>query len=314
MKKQAGLTMVEMMVAITISLILLAGISQIYLSNKQTYRVTNEMSRLQENGRFAMSFITQSIYSADHWGCLGHVDNVSDPGNIISADIDNDGSNEGVINFSTGLSAIDNVAVAGIPEASDTIRLISASQDAMSVNGITVAGANSFAVDNASEFSVGDNIMINDCKNAQISAITGIAGNTVTISDNLLRAYIDSTVHKLLSTTYTLGVNAAGNPALYMDDTMDGSNTIELVEGVENMQIIFGEDTDADLVPDYFVASGTAGLDMNNVVSIRLVLTVRTLENNIALNARDIDGDGTDDDKRIAKDYTAMIALRNRLN
>ncbi|MCP3675718.1 MAG: pilus assembly protein PilW, partial [Gammaproteobacteria bacterium] len=69
MKKQRGISIVEIMIAVTISLILLAGIGQIYLSNKQTYRMTDAVSRLQESGRFAMNFITQSVRSAGHWGC-----------------------------------------------------------------------------------------------------------------------------------------------------------------------------------------------------------------------------------------------------
>lgn len=55
--KQRGLTLMEVMVAITISLILLAGVMQIFLGSRQTYRMQDGLARLQENGRFAMDFI-----------------------------------------------------------------------------------------------------------------------------------------------------------------------------------------------------------------------------------------------------------------
>ena len=307
MKKQAGMSLVEVMVAITISLILLAGIGQIYMSNKQTYRTTDAMSRLQENGRFAMDFISQSVRNSDHWGCLGRFSNVSDPDPVISADVDGDGTDETVANFSAGLSSMNDLAVAGLLLPSDTIRLISASQDGMSVSS-ALAGAATIVVDNAAEFSVGDDILINDCENAEIATITGInlGTDTLTISNNLLREYIDATVHTLVVTTYSLSVNAAGNPALDL-------NGAELVEGVENMQVLYGEDTDGDRVANYYVAPGTI-VNMNNVVSAKLTLTVRTLDDNIALRPRDINNDGVDDDSRIAKNYTATLAIRNRLN
>ena len=59
--RQGGLTLVELMVAITISLVLLAGVVQIFLSNKVTYRVQENLGRIQENGRFAVDLLARSL-------------------------------------------------------------------------------------------------------------------------------------------------------------------------------------------------------------------------------------------------------------
>ena len=48
---QRGMTLVEIMVAITISLVLLSGVMQIFLSSKQTYRMNEELGRLLLNHR-----------------------------------------------------------------------------------------------------------------------------------------------------------------------------------------------------------------------------------------------------------------------
>ena len=52
--QQRGFSMVELMIAITISLLLLAGVIQIFSASRQTYTLQDGMSRLQENARYAL--------------------------------------------------------------------------------------------------------------------------------------------------------------------------------------------------------------------------------------------------------------------
>ena len=61
---QKGFTIVEIMVALTISLVLLAGVFQIYISSKESFRVQNELARLQENQRIAVEFLQRDIRQA----------------------------------------------------------------------------------------------------------------------------------------------------------------------------------------------------------------------------------------------------------
>ena len=48
-KKQWGISLVEVLVAMVISLFLLSGIIQVYLTNTASYSFTNAISRIQEN-------------------------------------------------------------------------------------------------------------------------------------------------------------------------------------------------------------------------------------------------------------------------
>ncbi len=59
--RQSGISLVEIMISLVTGLFLLAGVIQIYLSNKQTYRVVEASSRIQENARFAMEILGQHI-------------------------------------------------------------------------------------------------------------------------------------------------------------------------------------------------------------------------------------------------------------
>lgn len=63
-----GFSLVELMVALVITLILLGGISQIFLSSKKSFVVQNTLSRLQENGRYAVDTITADLRRAGYWG------------------------------------------------------------------------------------------------------------------------------------------------------------------------------------------------------------------------------------------------------
>ena len=57
---QRGFTLIELMIAMLIGVFLMAGIIQIFISAKQGYRLQENLSRLQENGRFAMDFLASS--------------------------------------------------------------------------------------------------------------------------------------------------------------------------------------------------------------------------------------------------------------
>ena len=62
--KQQGLSLVELMVALVLSLVVLLVTTGIYVSNKQTYRFLDQYSQLQENGRFAIYFLREHILQA----------------------------------------------------------------------------------------------------------------------------------------------------------------------------------------------------------------------------------------------------------
>ena len=51
---QHGVGLVEILVAMAIGLLLTAGVIQIFTGSRQTYRVQENLSHLQENGRFAL--------------------------------------------------------------------------------------------------------------------------------------------------------------------------------------------------------------------------------------------------------------------
>lgn len=63
---QQGLTLVELMIALVVSLLLLAGVIQIFLGAHQSYRMDNGLSRVQNNGRYAVHRLQHDLRMAGY--------------------------------------------------------------------------------------------------------------------------------------------------------------------------------------------------------------------------------------------------------
>lgn len=66
----SGFSLVELMIALVIGLILSIGVVQIFSTNRATYQLDESLARAQENGRFALEFLTQDIRHAGYAGCM----------------------------------------------------------------------------------------------------------------------------------------------------------------------------------------------------------------------------------------------------
>lgn len=64
--KQRGLTLVELMIGLVLSLMLMAGVLAIFSSTKQTYTLQESVSRVQEDGYAALELLRQQIVLAGY--------------------------------------------------------------------------------------------------------------------------------------------------------------------------------------------------------------------------------------------------------
>jgi type IV pilus assembly protein PilW len=301
------------------------------------------LSRLQENGRFAMDFITRDNRMIGYQGCGSR----SIIPNVIVAP-QNPNPNPAPVTLpgtprtSTPLIGSDNVVnnwsssacggtncVAG----TDALTYHFGASCAYLTGNLTSVNANiQIPAPNSCNINMYDVVMVSDCSSTDIfiatSASSGSGTQTIAHANNqnngvnLSKAY-GSNAEVLAYRSYSFFIrnNAAGEPALWrLDNAIPTSTTnpLELVEGVENMQILYGADTDAtpDGTPNYYVPAGTAGLNMNQVVSIRISVLVRSMDNGLAAQPVAYTYNGatvTPTDRRIRRVFTSTIALRNRL-
>lgn len=69
MLQQRGLSLVELLISVTLGLILMAGVVQMFLGSKQTFNSQQAMSRVQETGRLAIEYISRDVRMAGYMGC-----------------------------------------------------------------------------------------------------------------------------------------------------------------------------------------------------------------------------------------------------
>ena len=65
-----GLSIIELMVAMTIGLIILAGVSTVFVNTKSGYVSQESTARLQETARFAAHFLMKDLRLSGFYGCI----------------------------------------------------------------------------------------------------------------------------------------------------------------------------------------------------------------------------------------------------
>jgi len=310
------------MIAMVLGLVLMGGVLQVFASTRQSYRVHDAVSRMQESGRMALEVIARDARMADFWGCL------ADPSMVIN-NLDNSGG--GYIDFAAGAIS----GVEGVGGASDTLILRGGIDSGISVEApygpqasanIKIAAGNGLEQD--------DIVFIGDCSNADIFQISNanpdaagvLVHNTGSGSPGnynatnpacpggnahcLSKIYGgDASVYVAQQIVFAIAPGAEGQPALFRDG-------LEFLDGVEDLQIVYGEDTDDTGVANYYVSADQIA-DMDNVISIRFAVVMRSYNDNLsgglAQNYSVLGNNFVAADNRLRQVYTSTVTIRNRL-
>jgi type IV pilus assembly protein PilW len=140
-----------------------------------------------------------------------------------------------------------------------------------------------------------------------IVAVDGVpadGGDTLTIQYESARdCNFAPTVDGLATNVYSI-----------IDDTLD-CNGQAIVDGIEQMQVYFGEDTDDDGVANRLLPPDSVGLEMDRVVSVRIHFLAHTNAVNLALGQQQFYFDNMYqvpiDDGQIRREYSLTLATRN---
>jgi type IV pilus assembly protein PilW len=69
--KQRGLSLVELLVALAISLFLLLAVSLVYVNSKNSFAFANNTTRMAQDGAYAIEAISRDVRMAGYSGCAG---------------------------------------------------------------------------------------------------------------------------------------------------------------------------------------------------------------------------------------------------
>lgn len=350
-RRQQGLTLVELMVALVLGMLVMAGVIQLFIANKETYRVQDGLARVQEAGRFAVYMLSTDIAGGANLGCTGpHHTDFRSVALDVPAELQLD--SEGKL---ATLSGRENVT--GTVTLPSGIQITPASgSDIFNVRGVsTTAGVRyptGRMTDKSDTIDLGhgnlsilesDLLFIGSCTAANIfrasnnvnSSSAGPLEHATTITD---ADGNDSPINSQASLTQVFGEDAIiGKLRSYWyyvkegDDVLDGQTVFslrrvdqtgrdtELITGVEDMQVTYGinDDGDPEKLADRYVTANNV-TDWEDVISVRINLLI----NSVSRAAReavsydyspvgDNQSPSDSEDYRLRREFVVMSTLRN---
>jgi len=360
---QAGLTLVELLIAMVIGVFIIGGLSQVFIATKRSNSLLVAETELQENARFAFSVITNIVQQAGNLGCKA-------PSEINTTSLLN--FKEGTFRpwvaiegweakntrrgntYKPSVSAQTlvtpnnhwlgtNVTVldAGIRSVkdSDILKIWHTAEKAGALATVTADEMTFSEID----IEQGDVIVLNDCKTITFAQVCSCdTGDGPACSNTDKRAGISPSacnnpgnktfnpaginiataeVQVLRESVFYIGKRNQSSDLTSLYVQKLGKNgklgtSDEILEGLESMQIQYGEDTNNDNSPNYYISADEVS-DWRNVVSIRLSLLMRFFKDNLLAEPQNLNFNGAKvaipkGDSYLRRVYSSTIALRNR--
>jgi len=243
---QGGVTLIELMVALAVGSILIIGAVSVFSSSRNTYRVNEIMSRLQENARFALHTVEPDIRAAGYWGLNNRY-------SIID-----------------GAATVAEPVVAGMGVVGDCQNNFS-----IDLNSPVDGANNNFPYAGCAPFGAGavPNTDVLVVRHATTDPRPLVAGRMQIQSDRgkvgvfangaLPAGYVaaESQTHDLIVHAYYLSQDSVlgpGIPSLRRKRLGAGPALFdeEVIPGVQDFQIQFGVDTDGDSAANQYVNPG----------------------------------------------------------
>lgn len=310
--KQQGYSIIELMVASVIGLIILSGAVTVFTGNKSSQELSSGMARIQESGRVALDILSNDIRLAGFQGCT---DGTIEP-NVLATAGPTISLPQGALwggEYDSSWSPTvhtDLADLSPLPKSGTDVIYVqhgSGRTTILASSMTTATGPISLAL-NPDQLAADDLIIISDCANADIFRATSVTDSTT--NSNISVAFAASTANtsSTLSTSYTISGATADRVtdamrvmrfesnayfvadsgrndtsggdifSLFALDTTSATDiaAVELVEGVENMQILYGQRRPNGTVQ--YLRAGNAALNIENVVSVQIGLLVSSTD------------------------------------
>lgn len=299
--RQAGLSIIEVMIALTLSLIITLGLTQIFTANSQSFRISEASARIQETGRLATSIIGREVRSSSYWGCLGSK-GVRD--GRMNSTLNDAGFDVGAL--LRGLDAENNQGAGG----SDILYLGGVNGNpAIRVTFQPSQNAANLRVDDSDSFNEDDILVITNCSQGDIFQVTGVnSSNDVVLHNQKPPGDGPGNSTQKLSANYNDDPDGASvfrprQQRFYLNDNngsrelvTDGvsisgsvtgnfSSSVALLQDVRDLQIQFGVDSNQNGQVNNWeepVGLTVAGrTQSDNTIAVRLSFLVRSPEDGV---------------------------------
>lgn len=320
-KLQRGLTLIELMIAMTLGILIVGGMATLFIQNKNSYRQDERIARMQEDARFALNTIVDDIELAGFWSNLFTASSI-----VVNADTDigqdcGDGTVGWMYELNQAVTSYDKPTNASSP--TDTFECLDSAEYQANTDAIFIKRVEGTPMESKDATQNFDDIL-----DQEIYLLTnGVIG--VLLHGNVTPDVSVTGDHwKYLPRLYYVRnyANSAGDgiPTLcryYLsyDAATPGMTEECIAQGVENLQIEYGIDTNNDAVADRYLSNPTAAQLSAQLVSVRVHMLFRTLEEDpIYTNTKTYTiGNYTydpPDDGYYRRTFTTTVLLRNNRN
>lgn len=209
--RSVGLSLIELMIAMTIGLLLVIGMIQIFGASRATYQMQDGVARIQENGRFVTQFLQKRFRMGGFMGCgsdlernrqltfVNHLDtyagNTVDDAHRFQRPVEGfASSNVPATLLASGVTLLSGTDVLVLRTASvDSVPVLSVAQDSNHL--ILTASLGTDATEIFSD-SIGNAIpyFLENCRSSDVFVGT-ITGTNLKVSGNLTpNVYLDPNV------------------------------------------------------------------------------------------------------------------------
>jgi type IV pilus assembly protein PilW len=330
-RKQAGLSLIELMISITIGLLLLAGMLTLIVGQSRTRAEIDKSSRQIENGRYALTILQDDI---QHAGYYGQYSGVMPPltalPNPCAVDVV-------TLDASLAMPLQGYDAPASVP--APLSGCLSSANHVAGTDILVVRRVAASDVPVAVASAAADQVYVQTTPDAKITALgadtnpTTPAVYTLTQKDGLpakLRAYVEHIYFVSPCNVYEAGQTSCtaaadqGRPVptlkrleLTVSGGTIGFTTTPLVDGIQNLQLDYGVAANNSATPSSGYITAPTVADWPNVMTVQVSLLARTTESSAGyvdgrvynMGAAGSVGPFSDAYKRHV--YTALVRVTN---
>jgi type IV pilus assembly protein PilW len=284
---QNGFSIIEMMISITIGLIILAGLTAIFISNSRARTEIERANRQIENGRYALQLLSDDVRLAGYYAEF-------DPSGLTSPGALPDPCVPGLLALRDGLplhvQGDDNAAtipscISDVKPLTDILVIRRASTCQAGIGDCDPVAANLVPYFQASLCSNPAQLNFPIVNNSSyLGRFYDLDTNPANLTLNNRDCTTVAALHRYLTHIYFIANNnkpGDGIPTLKRAELGAGPafTIVALVDGIENLQLQYGIDSPTvDGAPDSYNAAPASVNDWRAVVSIKINLLARNTE------------------------------------
>ena len=274
-RQMAGLSLIELMIAMVLGLIVMGAAFAVFMSNQSTFGVNEGLNRMQENSRVAFELMSRDIRAAGGSSC----------------------SNMSVVESTDAQSVtFRDMPVTG---AANSLTVVSGDDTSYRVVDSTATSVEldptQFTIDATEAFRTGDRLLLCNARKTFLVTATSVTADTVNYAalpgdydptDDEFAPPAAVVLARFRDVRWFVGPNTRGGSSLWVSRL--GGAAEEVAEGISALQFQFLEAGSA---------AYTATPDWSNVIAVRI---------NMTLQGANVDG------QALTRTASNVVSMRSR--